>query len=144
MHVFMDSISIRPATLDDLDLLLEFEQAIIDSERPFDVTLRSGPDVHYYDLAELISSADAEVLVAELDSTIIASGYAKITASDEYLVHRTHSHLGFMYVVPEHSGKRINKKILDALERWSRSKGIFEIRLEVYEVNGQFGYATCA
>lgn len=134
-RLLMDPISIRQATHDDLDLLLEFEQAIIEAERPFDVTLRSGRDVHYYDLAELISSPEAEVLVAEFGSQIIASGYAKIVPSDDYLIHRRHSYLGFMYVVPEHRGKGLIKQIVTALEDWSRSRGVSEMRLEVYEAN---------
>ena len=131
----MDQISVRPATHDDLDILLEFERAIIEAERPFDPTIRSGPNVHYYDLATLISSPDAEVLVAEFDAQIIASGYARIDISESYLKHERHSYLGFMYVVPEHRGKGINGMIVDALEAWSRSRGVTEMRLEVYAVN---------
>lgn len=131
----MDELIVRPAITDDLDLLLTFEQAIIEAERPFDSTIRTGTDVHYYDLAALISSPDAEVLVAELESEIIASGYARIEVSDSYLKHPKHSYLGFMYVVPEHRGKGVNKMIVAALEGWSRSRGVSEMRLEVYAEN---------
>ena len=131
----MDQVITRSATLNDLDLLLTFEQEIIQAERPFDPTIRRGSDVHYYDLAALISSPDAEVLVAELDARIIASGYARIDTSERYLKHERHSYLGFMYVVPEHRGKGINGMIVDALEAWSRSRGVTEMRLEVYAVN---------
>ena len=74
----MENITIRRANLDDLDLLLAFEQAMIEAERPFDETIRSGNDVHYYDLEGLISSPNAEALVAELDSQIVGSGYARL------------------------------------------------------------------
>ena len=131
----MDEITIRPARTSDLDNLLKFEQAIIETERPFDVTLRSGDDVHYYDLAALIASPDAEVVVAEIDSKVIGSGSARIERSDDYLKHRTYSYLGFMYVVPEHRGKGVNKKVIAALENWSRSRGVKEMRLEVYDAN---------
>ena len=33
----------RSATLDDLELLLKFEQGVIEVERPFDPTIRKGP-----------------------------------------------------------------------------------------------------
>jgi GNAT superfamily N-acetyltransferase len=131
----MDQLKIRPATNDDLDKLLEFEQGIIETERPFDETLREGPHVYYYDLAALIASPDAEVVVAEIGSEIVGSGYARIETSKPYHKHRRYSYLGFMYVVPEHRGKGINKKVLDVLEAWSRSKGMTEIRLEVYDQN---------
>ena len=40
-----------------------------------------------------------------------------------------------MYVVPEHRGKGVNRKIVEALEQWSISKGVLEMRLEVYTNN---------
>ncbi len=131
----MNQVTVRQANLSDLDRLLEFEQAIIESERPFDETIRSGDDVRYYDLESLISSPDAKVVVAELGPKIIGSGYARIETSDPYLKHREHSYLGFMYVVPEQRGKGINKKIIAALESWSLSKGVTEMQLEVYVEN---------
>ena len=108
---------------------------MIEAERPFDNTIRTGPDVRYYHLEDLIASKDAELVVAELESEIIGSGYTRIETSDLYLKHRKHSYLGFMYVVPEQRGKGVNKKILEALEEWSRSKGVTELRLEVYVAN---------
>ena len=59
--------SIRKATLADLPLLLEFEQALIKVERPMDRTIKEG-EVSYYDIADFIQQADTEVLVAECDS----------------------------------------------------------------------------
>ena len=131
----MNEVLFRPARVTDLNTLLAFEQAIIEAERPFDETIRSGDDVHYYDLRELIESQDAEVVVGVLGSEIIASGYARIEASEKYLKHPRHSYLGFMYVVPEHRGKGINKLIVDTLESWSLSKGVPEMQLEVYAEN---------
>jgi len=131
----MDQVVVRRANLDDLELLLAFEQAMIEAERPFDETIRSGDDVHYYDLKTLISSPEAEVLIAELGSEIIGSGYARIEAAELYLNHDKHSYLGFMYVVPEHRGKGVNKMIVEALEAWSLSQGVSEMQLEVYVKN---------
>jgi GNAT superfamily N-acetyltransferase len=131
----MKEVIVRSATLDDLDRLFSFEQAIIEAERPFDETIRTGPDVHYYDLTELIASPDAEVVVGELDSTIVGTGYARIESAKSYLNYAKHSYLGFMYVLPAHRGKGINKQIVEVLEEWSRSKGVTEMRLEVYAAN---------
>lgn len=131
----MEQVTIRSANLSDLERLLVFEQAIIDAERPFDATIRDGPDVRYYDLEELLSSPDAEVVVAEVGVEMIGSGFARIERSEAYLKHDEHSYLGFMYVVPKHRGRGINKKIIAALEEWSLSKGVTEMQLEVYVDN---------
>ena len=131
----MDQVTVRTADLQDLERLLDFEQKIIDSERPLDDTIRTGLDVHYYDLSELIASPDAEVVVAEVNSEIIGSGYAQIKAAESYLRHDKYSYLGFMYVVPDQRGKGVNKMIVEALEAWSLVRGVSEVRLEVYANN---------
>jgi len=131
----MQEIVVRTAAPTDLGVLLIFEQAMIEAERPFDNSIRDGDGVHYYDLEGLIASTDVEMVVAEIDGEIIGCGYARIESSKAYLKHRQHSYLGFMYVVPEHRGKGVNKKIIETLEMWSASKGVSALRLEVYVEN---------
>ena len=131
----MDQVSIRSAELSDLERLLEFEQAIIEAERPLDETIRSGPGVHYYDLEGLISSPDALVVVAEQGAEVIGAGYARIEGSEPYLKHNRHSYLGCMYTIPAHRGEGVNGKVMAALEEWSRSRGVTEMKLEVYSEN---------
>ena len=60
-----DDLIIRPAKIEDLKNLLEFEQGVIAAERAFDPTLKEGK-IHYYDLAKLIESSQTLVVVAEL------------------------------------------------------------------------------
>ncbi len=131
----MNEPIVRPAGLDDLATLLSFEQGLIEAERAFDPAISVGDDVRYYDLEWLIASADAEVIVAEIDAATIGCGYAFIQPSKAYLRHRFHSYLGFMYIVPEHRGKGINKMIMQALESWSAAKGVSVLQLEVYVRN---------
>jgi len=115
-------------------VLYQFEQAVVEIERPFDSTLRKGL-IHYYDLLELISSRDAQLLIAETDGKIIASGYARIDKSKDYLAHAHHAYFGFMYVRPEFRGQGINQKIMSELKKWVTSQGVTELRLEVYMQN---------
>ena len=125
----------REATEKDLEILLAFEQGIVTAERPFNSTLIEG-EIHYYDLKSLIQSPKATVIVAEENDEIVASGYALIkkTAKDYYQF-KEYAYLGFMYVKPEHRGKGINKVITDELVSWSKSRGISEVRLDVYAQN---------
>lgn len=130
----MDNIVIRPATESDLETLLQFEQGIIETERPFDITLKKG-HINYYDLTELISLPEAEVVVALDGEDIIGSGYALVKEAKPYQDHELYSYLGFMFIKPAYRGKGINRKILDALTQWSAARGLTEMRLEVYAEN---------
>ncbi|HVS94561.1 MAG TPA: GNAT family N-acetyltransferase [Mucilaginibacter sp.] len=130
----MNPIVTRRATLADLDTLLDFERGIMEFERPLDSTIKEG-DAHYYDLAALIESPDAEVIVAEQDGELVGSGYAHIVDSKSYLKHQQHAHLGFMYVKSNHRGQGINQVIMEVLQRWALSRNITEFRLEVYHNN---------
>lgn len=130
----MTEIKFRQATLNDLPILLEFEQGIVTYERPFDPTLKPDP-VHYYDLEALIKSEDAEVVVAILGDKVIGSGYVKIEKSKSYLTHDYHGYIGFMFVKEEHRGRGINQGLTEELLIWAKSRGIEEIKLEVYDEN---------
>jgi ribosomal protein S18 acetylase RimI-like enzyme len=130
----MDQIKVRKATLDDLDQLLVFEQALIKAERPFDPTVKPDP-INYYDLKAMLTASHIEVAVAEINDQVIASGYARIDKSKSFLKHSNHGYLGFMYVLPEQRGKGINKQIIDHLKKWAAAQGINEFRLEVYYDN---------
>ncbi len=125
---------VRKATLDDLPILLKFEQGLINAERPMDPTIKDGK-ISYYDISILIKEENSEVFVVEMKGEIVASGYAKIKGDRPYLKHKKQGYLGFMFVPEEHRGKGLNKLILDALLNWCKAKGIFEIRLDVYDVN---------
>ena len=130
----MEKVTTRKATLNDLPILLDFEKGIIQTERPFDVTLKDG-DINYYDLEKMITATDVEVVVAESAGEIIGSGYARIESSKIYLKHQKYAYLGFMYVKPGHRGTGVNKKVIEALKQWSLMQNITELRLEVYHDN---------
>ncbi len=130
----MDTIHVRKATINDLDTLLHFEQGIMEAERPFDETLKQK-DAHYYDLRTMLHSDAVELVIAELNQEPVGCGYARIEKAKPYNKHEQYAYLGFMYVLPEHRGKGINQRIVEALKAWSLSKGLTELRLEVYFQN---------
>jgi GNAT superfamily N-acetyltransferase len=134
MEVEINRIIIREAVESDLEQLYIFEQGVIAAERPFDPTLKPG-SINYYDLRRLMSSNDSQLVVAEVDGKLIASGYARIEKSEAYLQHEYYAYLGFMFVVEEYRGRGINKRIVAELQKWALSKNINELRLEVYYPN---------
>lgn len=125
---------IRQAQENEINLLIEFEQGIVEAERPFDNTLKDGK-IHYYDLLELIRSEEAEVLVAVVEDQLIGSGYAKLLDAKPYQKYKKYAYLGFMYVEPAYRGQGINKLILERLISWAKARNISEVRLQVYDEN---------
>jgi ribosomal protein S18 acetylase RimI-like enzyme len=128
------NIIIRKSQLSDLEKLLEFEQGVIASERPFDRSLKNHK-ITYYDLKKLMSNENAQLVVAEHEGELIASGYALLKKSEPFEKFDYFSYLGFMFVDPRYRRKGINKKVIDSLIDWSKSKGIDEIRLDVFDQN---------
>lgn len=130
----IDPVRIRPATLADVPVLLEFEQGVVEAERPFDPTLKRT-DTRYYDIDEMICAPHMELLVADVNGKLAGCGYARIESSKPYLQHTQHAYLGFMYVLPEYRGRGINRQLIEALQTWAQAQGITELRLEVYVQN---------
>lgn len=124
----------RPASLNDLPILAEFLQLLVNAERPFDVTLKEG-DLIYYDLKELIEGDASELLVLEVDGKLVGCGYAQIRPAKNYLRYAVYAHLGFMFVLPENRGQGLNQQLIEGLKAWIKSKGVKEVRLEVYTEN---------
>lgn len=124
-------IQIRKAAETDLIVLYGFEQGVIQAERPFDATLKNNP-IHYYDLEEMIAAPHIHLVVAEFNGQIISCGYARIEQAEHFLNHQQHAYLGFMYTVPEFRGQGVNKKVMDELKGWAKSKNIRELRLRLY------------
>ncbi len=130
----ISAVIVRKAQLRDLPELLEFEQKLIEAERPFDPTIRKSP-VNYYDLKAFLLDEQVGVYVAEYEGRLISSGYGIARKARHYLDHKEYAYLGFMYTLPEFRGKGVNKMILKELQDWAKSMGLIELRLTVYEDN---------
>jgi GNAT superfamily N-acetyltransferase len=135
-QVKMGDVMVRQATLQDLEVLLAFEQGIVAAERSFDSTLKKE-NIHYYDIATMISAPDVEVAVAVAGHEIIGSGYARIENAKVFLKHQRHAYLGFMYVLPSYRGAGVNMLIIEYLKQWCILQNINGLRLEVYHDNRQ-------
>lgn len=127
-------VEIRNAIESDIEILLNFEKGIVDAERPFDDSLKEG-EIHYYDLMDLIRSERATLLVAVVNDEIVGSGYGKILEAKPFQKHKEYVYLGFMYVKPAFRGQGINGVILQELMEWAKSRGLTEVKLDVYDEN---------
>ena len=127
-------MNFREATSQDIPRLLELEQCVVEAERPFNASIKSGTAI-YYDLDDLVMSNKALLLVLEEDDNIVATGYAQIRPSKVSLAHEHHSYLGFMYVAPSHRGQGINAALIEQLVAWSKRQGVTDFYLDVYAQN---------
>ncbi len=130
----MTNINLREAEVNDLSRLLDLEQKIVDSERPYDAFIKEE-NATYYDLGSLISEPDSYLVVVESERKIIGSGYAQIRPSKSCHIHDKHCYLGFIYLEPEYRGKAIGSAILDALKDWGLNQGLRNFHLDVYAEN---------
>lgn len=130
----MKTILVRQATTEDLETLNRFQQGVIAAERPLDPTIKDNP-VKYYDISRMLESQDVRFVIAESGALAVGCGFARIEAAEPYLKHRMQGYLGLMYVDPGYRGQSVIGKIIDALKLWCRSRGISELRLEVYDDN---------
>lgn len=130
----MQNIVLRPATSADLEKLRDFEQGVIQYERPFSPQLKPDP-ILYYDIEDLMERADACLVVAEVEGEVIGSGYALIQQAKSIKKDPYHAYLGFMFVQPAYRGKGVNGQIINYLMEWSKERNIAEIVLDVYAEN---------
>jgi GNAT superfamily N-acetyltransferase len=128
-------INIRPATLHDLDVLLQFEQGLIQAELPMDDLITTSQTIHYYDIPGLIVSEHILLLVAETGSRVIGCGYGKTVENPVWMTEKQHGYIGFMFVEDAYRGQGISKQIIARLCDWFRTKNLKEVRLQVYEKN---------
>src|SRR5271157_3585106 len=130
----MADIVVRKAAVEDLATLNRFQQGIVEAERVFDPTIKDGA-VQYYDIARMLIAADVHFVVAQAGMRVVGCGYARIEPAKHYLRHSVHAYLGLMYVDPEYRGRAVNLAVIAALKDWSVSRGVSEMRLEVYRDN---------
>ena len=127
-------ITIRKATTEDLSILYEFENHMLASGSKSFYSVKEGA-TFYYDIPNLISDLKAELVIAEINGVIVGCGYARIKQARDCFQFDQFSYLGFMFTKEDYRGKGVNKTIMNYLYDWSLSKGIYEVRLEVYPSN---------
>ena len=128
-------IETRKATLDDLPILLEFEQQLIYVERPMDPSLEQIKETHYYDISAFITTDNSTLYVAVIEEEIVGCGYGLIRPNKSKFTQKEHGFIGFIYVKDAFRGNGIGKLIINTICDWFKTKDISEVRLTVYTKN---------
>jgi ribosomal protein S18 acetylase RimI-like enzyme len=130
------SLSIRPASLSDVDLLRDFERKLISHEQENEKTLKQERELLYYDIPKLIEDVrNTCVLIAELDGNPVGCGFGQIRENDHFNQEKQYGYIGLMYVDESSRGNNVGHSIVQELVRWFHSRTIREIRLKVYASN---------
>lgn len=127
-------LNCRPATLQDIPVLNQFQRDIIRTEAPF-IQGRKEEDYTYYDLSALVESSLAMVAVAQFDGKVVGSGYVQKRASRHYYKNPHHGYVGFMYTLPQYRRKGVARSVLRYLGEWAKENGMDELRLDVFAAN---------
>ena len=70
---------------------------------------------------------------------IIGCGYAQRRESKHYKRHTHHGYLGFMYVVPEHRGNGLNRRVIERAA--AAPQGLRESRVQATSCSNAHGAA---
>lgn len=127
-------ITTRRATVDDLPVLREFQQGIVQAERPFDPTLADG-ELYYHDLSGLISRSDTHLIIAVVNEQVAGCAFGQLREAEHFLRHRQYCYVGMVFVLPAFRGIGVPSKLLETLRSWSLAHNITEMRLQVYQDN---------
>lgn len=127
-------MKLRIAQPDDLPFLREFEQGVIEEERPCNDSIKKS-NVIYYDLEALLADPNTSLQLVELDGRVVGCGYVQLRPSEAAFVHDKHAYMGFMYVEPGARGQGVNKMIIESLISWSKDQGVNDFYLDVYTEN---------
>ncbi len=127
-------MKLRVAQPEDLPILLEFEQGVVEEERPCNDSIKKT-NVKYYDLNGLLADPNTSVQLAEQDGRVVGCGYVQLRPSQAAFAHDKHAYLGFMYVEPDVRGQGVNKMLIESLISWSRDRGVYDFYLDVYVEN---------
>jgi GNAT superfamily N-acetyltransferase len=139
-------VTVRGADDGDIDALcalyLDFHEFHVEGVPSRLASLKGASRTETVALAarirELISSADAAVLVAEHGEAIV--GFAEVYVRDDEpspaRVARRHGHLQSMFVVSGQRNLGIGALLLAESESWARSKGAQELRVDIWQFAG--------
>jgi len=139
------AVSIRPAKGQDIEALCD----IYYDFHEFHVCgvpthLRGLGDREQWDrsylkgaLARIIQSADAEIFLAEVGSTLAGfiEVYVRQDADEVTLVQHRYAELQSLMVSLPFRGNGIGTRLVEAAQQWARQKGAMEMRLGVWEFN---------
>jgi GNAT superfamily N-acetyltransferase len=124
------SLAIRPATVDDVPLILRLIQGLAEYERLAHECVATVDELR---TSLFGARPDAEVVIGLLDGE--AAGFALFFHSYSTFLARRGLYLEDLFVVPEHRGKGVGKALLRHLARLAIDRGCGRFEWAVLDWN---------
>jgi GNAT superfamily N-acetyltransferase len=128
----MRELRVRPATLDDLDTIVEFRLALLREYRdhPFYAHLRPNVIDRAYELYRLqLSSPNEAMFLAERGRGALGILRCVETHASPVLLPERYGYVSSVYVTPTARRQGVLRALVAAAENWCAQRGITEMRL---------------
>lgn len=126
------ALSVRHATLDDLDVVVELRLALLREygEHPLYGRLRGDADARAHDLyaSQLVASREA-ILLAQRGDRVVGTMRLVDTPSSPVLEPDRYCYVSSVYVRPDERRRGVLRMLMSRAEQWCRERGLGEMRL---------------
>jgi GNAT superfamily N-acetyltransferase len=131
------SLTIRPATADDRDFVIQTTQRLAAFGPP---AWRTAAELVAGEVRCLDAFFDggmrgSSLMIAELDRE--PAGFAFLEHATDYFTQERHAHLGIIAVTAAAEGRGVGPALLSAAEQWGREQGYTKLTLNVFEGNAR-------
>jgi ribosomal protein S18 acetylase RimI-like enzyme len=123
---------VRPATLADLDAIVELRLALLGEYRdhPFYANLRNDARARAHDLYQnQLSSPFETMFLAQRGEQVVGVLRCVDTPTSPVLLPERYCYVSSAYVMPDDRKKGVLRALLDAADEWCEERGLGEMRL---------------
>lgn len=136
----METITIRPATLEDYDAvktLFEYVDQVHAEALPDLFQQSEEPARSQEWFAQMSESPDACLFVAEHQGLLVGMVLCTLRSSPTFplFVPRRYGHINELIVRESFQRQGIGQRLIQRIHEWVHSLGIMELELDVYEFN---------
>jgi len=125
-------LSVRPATLDDLDAIVELRLALLReyADHPFYAHLRPDVRLRAYELYRTQLTSPYEIIfIAERARVVVGVLRCVETATSPVLLPERYCYVSSAYVAAGERKKGVLRALIGAAETWCGERGLGEMRL---------------
>lgn len=136
MSVKKKNVNLRPATKNDLNLLINWGQKLYEVEKVFEPLLFYSSHDSLERYRKELRNPDALLQVIELDGKPVGYFYAHLGLLDYLSTKNKQCEIEVIFLQEEARGKGISNMIIERCIEWAKSRNAFRIKAGIYVSNG--------